>query len=103
MYFIGLKGSKDIFRKSQEVSAPTLDHTGVYGEIFQKRGTDKQAGAPFELLPSIQNRKYDKDNDLVFKQPLNNYLFSISTKDIFLDHKSIYDTFIFNELCMQKC
>ena len=34
IYFIGLKGSYDIFRKSQEVSARTLDHKGVYGTIF---------------------------------------------------------------------
>ena len=35
---ISLKWSKYIFRKSQEVSARTLDHKGVYNEIFRKGG-----------------------------------------------------------------
>jgi hypothetical protein len=38
IYFIGLKGSKDIFRKSQQVSACTSDRNVVYKEIFQKGG-----------------------------------------------------------------
>ena len=31
---------RDIFRKSQEVSACTLDHRGIYGAIFRKGGAD---------------------------------------------------------------